>query len=349
MPDEQVIEPVVEQAPETPSYSDRVDALTGDARAHYRITGDVDAAEALLKPKSDVTAESSTASAAPSKEDVAGTEPEPEPGAQEPEQLGKPGRPRNEALAQLRKALADAKSEIEQLKGQSTDSGKSAPAAEVVVPSTQEIKRPEFPDIAKFETIDDYNKAVGKYHADLESYNDWKIEQRFNQEKQGERQAQTEKQWQSQNEASRKLHPDFDAVAYSDKTPASDAMIKFIQRQPNGTELLYWFGKNPKEAERIANLTHVPDLAELAKTNPARAAYLFGQAEGKAEAEISRIQLTKPAVQKETARLPKPSGEVAVTPKGAPVEDEESAIIASGDTDAYKRFVNAREMAARRR
>lgn len=47
---------------------------------------------------------------------------------------------------------------------------------------------------------------------------------------------------------------DFDAVAFSDKTPMTMPMVHAIVESDNGPEIAYWLGQHPDEATRIAAL-----------------------------------------------------------------------------------------------
>lgn len=136
----------------------------------------------------------------------------------------------------------------------------------------------------KYSTYEDYLEALAKHTVTEER-------QKQKQESEQEKQKQTrQEKLQGYNERAkeaRKSLPDFDDVVDQD-LPVSQVMIETITESEIGPHIAYHLGKNPDEAERIANL---PPLA---------AARAIGKIEAMLE---SKLTPTEPAQQ---SNAPKP-------------------------------------------
>lgn len=358
------------------SVEARVDALSGEARSQYRLTGDLAAAENFGKPAPTNSDAPEKAPAAPStapteqpaapadEADEAPTEPESGPGEKSQQ---KPDRqPRD--WATLRREHAKLKAQLEFAQGELARSRTSAPAA----PETPKLappiqtRRPEFPDIDKYETTAAYNAAIRKYEADTEAYFEQKIEAKLG-AVETSRQSQTvAKQWSEQEAAATAKYKDFEQVAYNPDTPASLTMIQTLRAHKSGAELAYWLGKNPAEAQRISDLTDFAgtfksyaDIEAAASANP-RLAMELGRKLARVELEFEKIaasldssQSGPPAVPAGTRPPMKPTSEVSVVPRGTqPVLGAKEAAIRkaaeTGDASDYIREQNRLEIQAAR-
>ena len=336
----ETVETVAAPATTNP-FKERTKSWTPQQTAHWRATGD--------EP------ETSSSAATEESAEQAETSAE-EAGTVETEAASAPAKdneekPKRGSYKELRERAARAEARAELLEQQLKNPAASKEEPKPAVEAKRTIeKAPEFPDIDKFKTLTEYNAAVGQWQKDLTAFNEQEVERKF-QERDQRAQAEAENsKWSSQIDAQKKAHADYEAVAFNKNVPVSDAMLAVIKRHPKGAEILYAAGKNVAETTRIAELTNVPDLAALAKSNPARAAYLYGKAEALAEVEVEKLIAKKVTPQIRTA--PKPSGEVAVSGKGgATVEklDDDQLLkmgrISSGE---WKRRANARDMAERR-
>lgn len=327
-------------------YSDRVDSMSSEERRHWKMTGE------FPKTKSDVQADSSTAkkSESASKDGPGKTEVASDPTDDKQEK----GKRANWSSLRERAAAAEARAEL--LEKQLAESRKPPVTATKEEPKVEvkpeRPKRPRLED-PKYKTIAEYDSDMDKYETDLDKWKAQDEDRRFNTWKQDQETKSKESTRSQQIESMKKTHTDFETVAFNPKVPASTAILFHLENSPQGMELRYQLGKNLEEATRIAELTHVPGLEDALKSGkPLSAALLvaFGKAQATAEAELSKLA-PKSATERTTVRrLPKPSVEVSVTGNSnGDLGDELAQAIASGDSSAYKRIVNKREMESRRR
>lgn len=345
--------PAQEQAP---SLDEIVGSFTGAVRDEYDLRG-LNAALALRDKdttKPDVTADSSPAKpAAPSQEDEAQTETDSGPDETQP----KTRQDRN--WVQIRKELAVAKAKLEIYESERAVSRSSAPATtveETALPAGTP-KRPEFPDIDQFDSTADWKKAVKQYETEKEKYDDWKLEQRLQRDVES-RQAETRHSgWSEQVNAGKSKYKDFEAVAFNEKTPASDTMILRMQGHKNGAEIAYYLGQHQDEASRLAELTDIPgiqtpeqyrQLVRRAETD-AKAAKLLARADAIVDLEFQRIAETlskSPAAPaKPKAPLPKPTSEVSVQSRGSAATDDEAEAVRTGNQEAFEAIRNRKALA----
>ena len=332
----ETVETVAAPATTNP-FKERTKSWTPQQMAHWRATGDEP--ETTSSAATDASAEQAETST----EEV---------GTVETEAASAPARdnedkPKRGSYKELRERAARAEARAELLEQQlKTPASKEEPKPEVK--RTIE-KAPDFPDLNAFKTIDEYNAAVKKWREDDRLFTEQEVERKFQERDQRASAEAENSKWTQQVDAQKKAHTDYEMVAFNKNVPVSDAILAVIKRHPKGAELLYAAGKNVAETVRIAELTNVRDLATLAKSNPARAAYLYGKAETLAELELEKL-LTK-KVTPQTRTVPKPTGEVAVNGRSGTVEklDDDQLLkmgrITSGE---WKRRANARDMAERR-
>jgi hypothetical protein len=110
------------------------------------------------------------------------------------------------------------------------------------------------------------------YESYVEALSDWKVEQklvslqqqRMEQRAEQERAAQAETVRQKLSGAADK-YDDFEEVALNPKVPISTAMAQAIAESDISGDLAYYLGSHIDEAKRIAGLTPVGQVRELAK------------------------------------------------------------------------------------
>ncbi len=343
-------------APAAPSIEQRVGALKGEARDSWQLHGDLDKAEALNGTKSEAPA--STESGAPAEEaDVAQTETASEPVAErQPKPRGdRDFRGLRNTLTETQKELIAAKAKLElyEKQGQTAASRPSAPTtAATQLPETSD--RPDYPDIGKYKTVEEFNKDVAAWKLADAKWIQGEIQKAATNIKQESVTERQQVERQQRLEQGRKEYKDFDKVAFNKDVPASEVLIQTLMRHPQEHKLRYWLGTHLEEATQLAQMTHIPDLAiyqkpELWKsmTSEQKQSVMLqvGIAQGKVDAEISRIvkNLDKPAKETTTRPLPRPSTEASIVPHGTPVQDELADAIQRGDQAAYNRIQNKRD------
>lgn len=107
-------------------------------------------------------------------------------------------------------------------------------------------------------TLEQFDYDNEKFQAALTRYH---VKQALNEsrqeaEKQKEQQTIAEKHraWKEKADEFAETHPDFHAVALNPSLPVSEVMAEVIRESDVGHELLYFLGKNPEEAARIAQM-----------------------------------------------------------------------------------------------
>ena len=148
----------------------------------------------------------------------------------------------------------------------------------------------EVPSIDNFESPDAYAEALALR----------KAEELLAQREIQKQQAQIVEAYSEAEEKARDKYDDFEEVVYNPKLRITNAMAESIQASENGPDLAYWLGSNPKEAERIANLSPILQAKEI----------------GKIEAKLS----DNPPVKKTTS-APTPISPVTARSSGSPSHD----------------------------
>ena len=113
-------------------------------------------------------------------------------------------------------------------------------------------------------------------------------------------QAATRAAYQEREEAARDKYDDFEQVAYNPSVRITDSMAEAIQASEIGPDLAYWFGSNPKEADRISRLSPILQAREI----------------GKIEAKLGSNPVVKP-----TTSAPAPITPVTARTSGNPSYD----------------------------
>lgn len=125
------------------------------------------------------------------------------------------------------------------------------------------------PKLEQFQTYEEYVAAVA----------DYKVEMRFqalDRERQAaeavKQKAEVQTGFQRKADEFKAQVSDFEAVAYNPSLPITEVMADALNYAENGPALLYYLGKNPGEAQRIA---------EMSVVNPVAAAIELGSLQGK--------------------------------------------------------------------
>jgi len=71
--------------------------------------------------------------------------------------------------------------------------------------------------------------------------------------------------WREKVETVKDRFPDFDIIAHNPQLPVSETMADVISEHDNGPAILYYLGKNPEEARRIASLPPARQGLELGR------------------------------------------------------------------------------------
>jgi hypothetical protein len=107
-------------------------------------------------------------------------------------------------------------------------------------------------------------------------------------------------QYQTKEEEARDKYDDFEQVAYNPNLPVTDVMAQTIQASDIGPDVIYYLGSNPKEAQRIAQMSPFMQAKEI----------------GRIEAKLSDSPPTR-----RTSTAPAPIAPVTARAKSAPVYD----------------------------
>lgn len=204
--------------------------------------------------------------------------------------------------------------------------GGNAQTAQVQTAQAQEAKAPIKPKAADFTGADaweKYEEAKDKYFEDLADFKAKDaVKQYRNESQQRSEQEKVVNGFAQQCAEAKTELTDFEAVAFSEDTPMSDAMRDAIVTSDFGALIAYELGKNPDEAERIAKLNPIVAIREI----------------GKIESRIAdkKAAATKEADEPEaaTTRAPRPPSPVRRTTSVS--QDPE-------DKDDYKTWLKKRE------
>lgn len=332
------------------------------AQQHYRLTGDLKAAKAMLPQRSDADSDSS-----PDAEgEIPGNEPEAAPGTEQQRESERSERSRKDRERNDRRwkeitaENARLKAEIEQ----SRKPPAAAPAISKPVPVTETIlsAEPEPPDMNNFTDAKEYHEANKKFFKDTKIWERQEAARTAAVDREQRTERETEERFRGDIAKAITKYKDFKAVVFNPQTPMSDAMAHLFPRMKDGAELAYYLGKNPGEAKRITDLTHINGLdpeksvehfAHLLKLNHPLAHEMLGMA----KAELSRIKISgsaaAPAQKPLTEVLgqrpqSRPSAEVDIEANASVVNDPIRAALKRGDQRTYNRLMNEREMARKR-
>lgn len=117
-----------------------------------------------------------------------------------------------------------------------------------------------------FATTEEYVEAVSEWKARQIMQETLTAQEAKRQEaEKNQRQQELAKQWEAKAEKAEEKYEDFDEVAYNPRTPISQPMAELIHASDVGADLAYYFGKNPDEAYRIAQLDPIRAAKEIGK------------------------------------------------------------------------------------
>lgn len=122
------------------------------------------------------------------------------------------------------------------------------------------------PDPETFGTTKEYIAAVSEWKARQIVQETLTAQEAKRQEaEQRHQQQEMAKQWEAKAEKAEEKYEDFDEVAYNPRTPISQPMAELIHASDVGADLAYYFGKNPDDAYRIAQLDPIRAAKEIGK------------------------------------------------------------------------------------
>ena len=113
----------------------------------------------------------------------------------------------------------------------------------------------ELPPADQFESVEAYAEALAVK----------KAEELIAQRELQKQRAQIEDAYAEREEEARAKYDDFDQVAYNPNLRITDVMAETIKASEAGTDLAYWLGSNPKEADRISRLSPLLQAREIGK------------------------------------------------------------------------------------
>lgn len=350
-----------------PDRNTRINALVGAARDHYRMTGDVEAAEAMVKkPDAADNAEKADSSTADdedpetsSQEGTVKTEPAPGPGNTEQPKS------KRQQFSELRDAKIRAEAERDLLRKQLEDARKGAPAKADEKPALKAdtpIERPKRPRYADYDDGKAFDDAWDKYETDLDSWNSRTVDERVNGVRREAHQSEFQKAYQGRVKAAKDKIPDYDKYAQANVS-VSYGMAEFLLSEEDGPLVQYALGKNTAEAERISKLSVIPgedkfqtlsEFHKWIKSDPDRA-MLYGEKRAIIRIELAKLKVPaakaapNPKPLKEIiAATSQPSAEVNTDGETASTSDPIQAALKRGDFSTYKRLMNAKEERERR-
>ena len=145
--------------------------------------------------------------------------------------------------------------------------------------SEEPAKAGDKPKPEVFATTEDYVEAVSEWKARQIMQETLTAQEAKRQEaEQRHQQQEMAKQWEAKAEKAEEKYEDFDEVAYNPRTPISQTMAELIHASDAGADLAYYFGKNPDDAARIAQLDPIRAAKEI----------------GKLEVKVATLTQTKP-------------------------------------------------------
>lgn len=125
-----------------------------------------------------------------------------------------------------------------------------AKATETQRPASSEPPKP-----ADYKNAVDYAEALAEH----------KYNERVVQREQQKQFSEVVSTHASREEQARDKWDDYDEVALNDNLPVTEGMALTIVESEIGPDILYWLGRNPKEAERISRLSPLSQAREIGK------------------------------------------------------------------------------------
>lgn len=219
------------------------------------------------EPKAEVKQEEPSVAPEPEKEPEAESAEDSDPSddRDEPEDSpkSKPGRReraitnRDRKIGELAAEKAALAREKEELARRISELERSAPRGETPSAAKQWDGKSE----PREENYDDYSK----YIKDLGRWGYIQEREAEKAEKESSQKAERAKTFTERLNEGRRKYEDFDEVALNPNAPASEAMINAIVEHPKSEDIAYYLGKNPAEAQRIAELIPAAAKREIGK------------------------------------------------------------------------------------
>ena len=106
----------------------------------------------------------------------------------------------------------------------------------------------------------------------IDALTDWKVEQAKKElreesvrERETEKKKAIDSEFEKRADKARERYEDFDEVFYDVNVPYTEVMREIVKTDDFGAEIGYYLGKNQHEADRIAHLSAIQQVSELAK------------------------------------------------------------------------------------
>lgn len=308
--------------------------LTDKQDAHWRLTGELPKKEPKVssEPKKAENAPADEAEPAPETDTGASQEQEPKPSKSGPGSMG----------------YKELRNRVKELEDQLAAS-KTAPKEE---PAPVDGPQPKAEKVRAKPNLEDKDKDGKPKYASWEEYNeeliDWKAEQKFTEYRKNEEKARQDAivaqknkvildSWNGRITKAAEKYADFAEVALDDKNgPGSrispgSVVDAWILDSDLGAEILYHFGKDRNDLERIGAMHPIGAARELAKLE----AKLSGE-------PVKAPTPTEPPVK--TTKTPPPAREVGG--RGSSAVDDVTKAVADDDFTAYKAAADRRAIAA---
>jgi len=225
-----------------------------------------------------------------------------------------------------------------------SDTGDKTAPPPVTETKPAELKAPVKPKSDDFKTWEEYEAAKDKYVEDLSDYKvkvaiqedrAQRAEEAKKQQQESEGRTAAEK-WNKQVESAGQKHSDWDDVVgpikdLVGKDARFAAGASFLLDSEVGAEILYHLGVNPDEAQSIAAMSPIRQVAALTRIEDS----LTKPAES--------VKKMTPPGPKKVSETPPPPSDLNGRNQLAP--DPVRAAIEADDTEAYMEAANARDLA----
>jgi len=113
----------------------------------------------------------------------------------------------------------------------------------------------ELPPVDQFESVDAYADALAER----------KAEELLTRREAERQRMDLVEAYHDREEDARSKYEDFEQVAYNPKLPITEVMAETIQMSDVGPDLAYYLGSNPREAQRISQLSPYSQAKEIGK------------------------------------------------------------------------------------
>lgn len=134
----------------------------------------------------------------------------------------------------------------------------------------RQVKKPDEelvePDRDSFDSLEEYYEALSAYR-EKKAVANFKAEQeRKQREEAEEREFQTlSEKWQESREEAADRYEDFDEVLATTEAPMTSTMSRYYMESEIGADVAYYMASHPEKADKIAKLSPILQVRELAK------------------------------------------------------------------------------------